>query len=102
MNKDLYVIQTDITGAIKIGISNNPKRRLRQLQTGSPYKLKLLTIVTGRGDLERSLHASLKPYKKACKGEWFDFDCTGSFPDWLSEMIDWDIANVWWDNRLRQ
>ena len=58
MNKDLYVIQTDITGAIKIGISNNPKRRLRQLQTGSP------------------------------------------FPDWLSEMIDWDIANVWWDNRL--
>ena len=100
MNKDLYVIQTDITGAIKIGISNNPKRRLRQLQTGSPYKLKLLTIVTGRGDLERSLHTSLKPYKKACKGEWFDFDCTGSFPDWLSEMIDCDIANVWWDNRL--
>ena len=98
MNKHLYVIQSDVTGAIKIGISKNPKSRLRQLQTGSPYELKLLTIVNGRGDLEKPLHESLKPYKQACKGEWFDFDCTGSFPDWLSELIDWDIANVWWDN----
>ena len=79
MNKHLYVIQSDVTGAIKIGISKNPKNRLRQLQTGSPY------------------NESLKPYKQSCKGEWFDFDCTGSFPDWLSEMVDWDIANVWWD-----
>ena len=98
--KDLYVIQSDVTGAIKIGISKNPSNRLRQLQTGSPYKLKLLAIVNGRYDLERPLHKTLTPYKQACKGEWFDFDCTGSFPDWLSEMIDWDIANVWWDNSL--
>ena len=101
MKKHLYVIQSDITGAIKIGISNNPKKRLQQLQTGSPYKLKLLTIVKGRGDLERSLHSFLKPYKQSCKGEWFDFDCTGSFPDWLSEMVDWDVANVWWDKKLK-
>ena len=100
MKKHLYIIQSDVSGAIKIGISKNPKNRMRQLQTGSPYKLKLLTIVNGRGDLERSLHESLKPYKKACKGEWFDFDCTGSFPDWLSEMIDWDIANVWWEKSV--
>ena len=99
MNKHLYVIQSDVTGAIKIGISKNPKSRLRQLQTGSPYELKLLTIVNGRGDLEKPLHESLKPYKQSCKGEWFDFDCTGSFPDWLSEMINWDVANVWWDSK---
>ena len=97
MNKHLYIIQSDITGAIKIGISKNPKNRLKQLQTGSPYKLKLLTIVNGRGDLERSLHKSLRTYKQSCKGEWFDFECTGSLPDWLSETIDWDVANVWWE-----
>lgn len=97
MNKHLYIIQSDVTGAIKIGMSKNPQSRLRQLQTGSPYKLKLLTIVKGKGHLERSLHESLKPYKQSCKGEWFDFECTGSLPVWLSEMINWDVANVWWD-----
>ena len=78
MKKHLYIIQSDVSGAIKIGISKNPKNRMRQLQTGSPYKLKLLTIVNGRGDLERSLHESLNSYKKACKGEWFDFDHTNN------------------------
>ena len=94
---DLYVIQSDVTGAIKIGRSKSPKRRMTQLQTGSPYALKLLAVVSGKGGLERSLHASLKPYKQACKGEWFDFDCAGSLPVWLCEMIDWDVANIWWE-----
>ena len=97
MIQHLYIIQSDVTGAIKIGRSKNPKKRLQQLQTGSPYKLKILTIVKGRGDLEKLLHERLKPYKQSCKGEWFDFNCTGSLPDWISEMIDWDIANVWWE-----
>tara|TARA_R110000868_G_scaffold279837_6_gene539922 strand:- start:693 stop:986 length:294 start_codon:yes stop_codon:yes gene_type:complete len=94
---DLYVIQSDVTGAIKIGRSKSPKRRMTQLQTGSPYALKLLAVVSGKGGLERSLHASLKPYKQACKGEWFDFECAGSLPVWLCEMIDWDVANIWWE-----
>ncbi len=98
MNKHLYIIQSDVTGAIKIGVSKNPQKRLLQLQTGSPYKLKLLTVLKGKGTLERSLHDYLKPYKYACKGEWFDFECTGSLPEWVSETIDWDIANVWWEN----
>ena len=96
---DLYVIQSDVTGAIKVGRSKNPKRRIQQLQTGSPYKLKLIAIVNGKGGLERSLHTTLKPYKQACKGEGFDFVCVGSLPDWLCEMIDWDVANVWWDKK---
>ena len=95
--KHLYVIQSDVTGAIKIGRSSNPKRRLAQLQTGSPYRLKLLTVVENNGHLEKSLHQTLKPFKQACKGEWFDFDCAGSLPNWLCERIDWDIANVWWE-----
>ena len=95
--KSLYVIQSDVTGAIKIGRSKNPKRRIVQLQTGSPYKLKLLAAVDGKGCLEKYLHDKLKPYKQECKGEWFDFECAGSLPLWLCEMIDWDVANVWWE-----
>ena len=98
MKKDhLYIIQTDKTGAIKIGRSKNPSRRIKQLQTGSPYKLKLLLILENQGNLEKELHKKLKPFKQSCKGEWFSFDCTGSLPDWISEKIDWDIANIWWD-----
>ena len=96
--QDLYVIQSDVTGALKIGRSKHPKKRLQQLQTGSPYKLKLLTVVKGKGDYEKQLQSFLKPYKRSCRGEWFDFDCAGSLPDWLCEMIDWDVANVWWEN----
>ena len=93
----LYIIQSDQTGALKIGRSKNPKNRLKQLQTGSPYKLKLLVSVNDKGHLEKRLHERLKNYKAACKGEWFDFQCSGSLPDWLYEMIDWEIANTWWE-----
>ena len=97
---DLYIIQSDITGAIKIGRSKNPSRRIHQLQTGSPYKLKLLTIAEGKGFMEKEIHKKLIRYKAECKGEWFDFMCTGSFPIWLYEMIDWDDANTWWDQKI--
>ena len=96
----LYVVQSDVSGAIKIGRSKNPEKRLKQLQTGSPYKLRLLASVRNKGLLEKSLHESLRPFKQACKGEWFDFECVGSFPDWLHELIDWDIANVWWEKKI--
>tara|TARA_B100000214_G_C23743328_1_gene524271 strand:- start:121 stop:417 length:297 start_codon:yes stop_codon:yes gene_type:complete len=95
----LYIVQSDVSGAIKIGRSKDPRKRLKQLQTGSPYKLKLLAIVPEKGNIEKSLHSSFSSYKKSCKGEWFDFDCVGSFPDWLHEMIDWDVANVWWEKK---
>ena len=60
----LYIIQSDISGAMKIGRSKNPKKRLKQLQTGSPYKLKLLVEVSGQGLQEKSLHRTLKDYKR--------------------------------------
>ena len=93
----LYIIQSDITGDIKIGRSNNPKSRLKQLQTGSPKKLKLLVEIPNAGHYEKRLHQKLSKYKTRKKGEWFTFDCTGSLPDWISEAIDWDVANTWWE-----
>ena len=97
MNQHLYIIQSDKTGSLKIGRSKDPVSRLKQLQTGSPHSLKLILIAENKGHLEKKLHKDLKRFKNRRKGEWFDFECAGSLPDWISEMIDWDIANVWWD-----
>ncbi len=96
-NKYLYVIQSDVTGAVKIGISSNPQKRLKQLQTGSPYQLKLLCSIANMSHKEKIIHNRLKDYKMSCKGEWFDFSCTGSLPLWLTEAIDWNVANIWWE-----
>tara|TARA_A100001515_G_scaffold7053_1_gene5966 strand:+ start:1246 stop:1551 length:306 start_codon:yes stop_codon:yes gene_type:complete len=98
MKKDsLYIIQSDVTGDIKIGRSKNPPERLKQLQTGNQFKLKLLCELPQMGHKEVFLHRRLSNYKTKKKGEWFKFECTGLLPDWLSESIDWDIANTWWE-----
>ena len=100
MKKDsLYVIQSDVTGAVKIGRSKNPIARLKQLQTGSPHKLKLLCELPEMGHKEILLHRRLSEYKTKKWGEWFHFECTGALPDWISELIDWDIANTWWESK---
>jgi hypothetical protein len=93
----LYIIQSDKSGAIKIGRSKNPQQRLKQLQTGSPFRLKILLILEGKGSIEKQLHRRLNEYKQDCKGEWFDFNSTGSLPDWIYDKINWDIANSWWE-----
>jgi len=94
---NLYIIQSDKSGAIKIGRSKNPQKRLKQLQTGSPFKLRILLILEGKGSIEKQLHHRLDEYKQDCKGEWFDFNSTGSLPDWIYDKINWDIANSWWE-----
>ncbi len=63
-----YFIQSGSAGAIKIGISGDPRRRMADLQTAHPEKLRLLGIL--EGDCERELHKRFKDHRK--EGEWFD------------------------------
>ena len=99
MKKDLYILQSYKTGAIKIGISKDVKRRVKSLQTGSPYKLKVILILKNRADLEKPLHNKLKKYKtKFGSGEWFSFDSLPSLPDWIYEKLSLDKVNTWWEN----
>ena len=95
--KNLYIIQSDITGDLKIGRSNNARKRLKELQVGSHTKLKLLCEICNMGHIEKQLHKRLEDYKIRRRGEWFTFECAGNLPDWLCEAIDWDIANIWWE-----
>lgn len=68
----IYFIQDLKTGLVKIGKSNNPKLRLKTLQTGSSSELKLLKTIPGGIYLEQILHKYFNHIRK--KGEWFMLD----------------------------
>lgn len=55
----------------KIGYSQNPIKRLQQLQTAQSKKLKLIAIFEGDQRKERQLHYILRQFHLS--GEWFNF-----------------------------
>jgi len=61
---------TSSEGLIKIGLSSNPEKRLKTLQTASPYYLKLIYKMYGSRELEKYLHELFKQYH--VKNEWFE------------------------------
>lgn len=74
MKNYVYVISGD-HGRQKIGVSDNPNRRLRELQTGSPYKLRFEFVgeaENGSADaIEVDAHFTLNPHKSPGGDEWF-------------------------------
>lgn len=59
---------------IKIGRSRDPERRVSELQTGSPFKLKLLGRVRCKNDfhakqVEKAVHRIFHHCRR--RGEWF-------------------------------
>jgi hypothetical protein len=67
----VYVISGD-HGRQKIGVSDDPKQRVRDLQTGSPFPLKLefVGLTEGTGyDVEGEAHFMLHSHRQS--GEWF-------------------------------
>ena len=60
---------------VKIGKSYSPEKRIKELQTGNPYKLELLKTIkecSEGGEFEESdLHAKFKKYR--VEGEWFEY-----------------------------
>lgn len=70
--KFVYLIRCDFTGHYKIGIANNPNKRLKQLQTAQSSKLTLMDKYQSKfaSKIETNLHNLLRHYK--LDGEWFD------------------------------
>jgi hypothetical protein len=66
----VYIIETD-RGVCKVGISNNPTERLVNLQTGSPFRLRLVyaAIHSDASRIETIVHHMLRD--KLAYGEWF-------------------------------
>jgi len=94
----LYIIQSSNNGCFKIGRSKHPEKRLKQLQTGSPYKLKLVLVLLNEGKQEKSLHMRFPKSEITCKGEWFDFNLLGFLPDRIYEKLNLEEVNTWWDS----
>ena len=96
----------DIDGRIfiKIGIANEPERRLRELQTGFPCDLKLLgyfkmSTESEARKVESSAHKLLNDHRQ--KGEWFKFERFSDFEivfrgfEGLMELICDDNDIIW-------
>lgn len=65
----IYFIKNVVTGNFKIGFANNPRKRLKDLQTGSADKLVLIKILEGDQWREATLHEQFAPHR--LDGEWF-------------------------------
>lgn len=72
----IYMI-TDLNDCVKIGISRDPNKRLKQIQTGHPTKLSLYYIEEfncTRNHLlkvEKLLHREIASQYEKLNGEWF-------------------------------
>lgn len=96
----LYIIQSSNNGCFKVGRSSNPKKRLQQLQTGNPYKLKIILVLEDMGRIEKSVHSFITlNARKKCKGEWFEYEKMSCLPDNIYEMLDLDDVNFWWHHQ---
>lgn len=94
---DLYIVQSAVTGSIKIGRTSDLNARIEQLQTGCPHTLRSILHVPGKGSLEKYLHERLKRYRLRCNGEWFSEEGLPSLPDYLYELLDLETSDWWSD-----
>ena len=65
----IYFIRNIVSGDIKIGFSDTPTKRLRDLQTGSADKLVLMKTIPGDKELEAQIHQQFSHCR--LDGEWF-------------------------------
>ena len=67
----VYMIKEPSTGNIKIGISQDPERRLRQLQTGNSSKLELVACAKAENRYEDEMNLHRMVENMLVRGEWF-------------------------------
>jgi hypothetical protein len=72
MSGFIYFVACLPMNAVKIGYSQNPVSRVREMQTGCPAPLKLYATVPATMEEERRLHAAFMPLH--IHGEWFRFE----------------------------
>jgi predicted GIY-YIG superfamily endonuclease len=72
----VYLVADSMSNSIKIGISKDPAKRLKQLQTGHPHRLKLLHTLCEEKytakQAEALLHKRFWGYRTKSSGEWFN------------------------------
>jgi len=79
MTSYLYLIGTACGTHAKVGITDAPEKRIRQLQTGSPFSLHFTDLIefetrTQAADAERYFHRTLRGHATGGGTEWFAAD----------------------------
>lgn len=69
-NGKVYFIQAEHGGPVKIGWSDSPSYRLRELQTGNPYKLVIRKTLPGGPTREAEVHEDFA-HARIGASEWF-------------------------------
>ena len=87
----IYLIYCSKTKTCKIGYSYNPDNRLKELQTGNPYHLELITTVPGDISIEKDIHSKFNHLK--LKGEWFNY--TQEIKDYFKVEIELDYTQFY-------
>lgn len=70
LTDDLYFIQSEYGGLIKIGRARDVAARLATLQTGCPEPLQVVGIIREGGRFEAQIHNHFHMLR--VRGEWFD------------------------------
>ncbi len=68
----VYLIADTEKRWCKIGYSATPKKRISGIQTASPLKIEIISIIAGDTTDEKELHKKFKD--KRLNGEWFKYD----------------------------
>jgi len=86
ISNQVYLIQEDFIGLVKIGITSDPIRRMNHLQISCPQKLTLIDCVEveNASCYEARLHAKFS--EKHYGGEWFRL----SVEDIETLRIEWE------------
>ncbi|MGW7283971.1 GIY-YIG nuclease family protein [Streptomyces sp. NPDC054847] len=71
MPESVYVIGSAGSYVVKIGVTSNIDRRLREIQNMSPQALEVRWSCNGNQSLEQALHHHFGSYRR--HGEWFEF-----------------------------
>lgn len=96
---NIYVISSakHHNGPVKIGISNKPEKRLKQLQTGFPEKLEIKYVepldsrVKAR-TLENHLHKDIRHHRS--HGEWFNIDVKSAIAYVKFTLINYEPSDL--------
>lgn len=89
----VYIIHHRETSMIKIGLSDDPMSRLKEIQTGNGNALTLRYVLAcpsreSASSIERLLHKRYGRYRAT--GEWFKVPCETVISDieWCLSMVD--------------
>ena len=69
----LYMAVLNGVSLVKVGRSADPYRRLRELESGMPFRLEMYAVWEDCGDFETAVHRALSPYRTqgtTCR-EWY-------------------------------